>query len=115
MTIEMQIRSEIYRALERLGADRKLLATVGSWGDTLTDDEVLTLLKQWNAPPGQRQRRRSLKRPGDHQAPDAGVTFVILWSRVARIGSVGTESEALEQNEKPEQLFREGNHVPARE
>lgn len=49
MTIEMQIRSEIYTALKRLGADRKLLATVGSWGDTLTDDEVFALLKKWNA------------------------------------------------------------------
>lgn len=48
MTIEAEIRSEIYRALEYLGADRKLLATVGSWGDTLDDAEVLKLLKPWN-------------------------------------------------------------------
>ena len=39
---------EIYRAFEALGADRKLLATVGSWGDTLDDDEVLELLREWN-------------------------------------------------------------------
>ena len=49
MTVEMEIRSEIYRALETLGADRKLLATVGSWGDTLQDEEVLQLLKEWNS------------------------------------------------------------------
>ena len=46
--IEGQIRSEIYRALELLGADRKLLAAVGSWGDTLDDGEVLELLTEWN-------------------------------------------------------------------
>lgn len=48
MTIERQIRSEIYRAMERLGADRDLLAAVGSWGDTLLDQEVLALLQEWN-------------------------------------------------------------------
>lgn len=47
-TIQSEIRSEIYRALESLGADPRLLATVGSWGDTLDDTEVLKLLKQWN-------------------------------------------------------------------
>jgi hypothetical protein len=31
--------SEIYSALERLGADGQLLATIGSWGDTLDDNE----------------------------------------------------------------------------
>ncbi len=49
MTVEQEIRSEIYRSFERLGADRKLLATIGSWGDTLKDEEVLQLLKEWNA------------------------------------------------------------------
>jgi hypothetical protein len=48
MTIEQQIRSEIYRAMEYLGADLELLATVGSWGDTLPDEAVLALLKDWN-------------------------------------------------------------------
>jgi len=33
LTIEQRIRSEIYRAIELLGADRELLATIGSWGD----------------------------------------------------------------------------------
>ena len=49
MPIEMEIRAEIYTAFEKLGADKRLLATVGSWGDTLEDGEVLELLKQWNA------------------------------------------------------------------
>jgi hypothetical protein len=49
MTIEQQIRAEIYRALTSLKADAMLLAAVGSWGDTLGDDAVLELLKQWNA------------------------------------------------------------------
>jgi len=48
-TIEQEIRSEIYVAFENLGADRNLLAAIGSWGDTLADAEVLALLKEWNA------------------------------------------------------------------
>jgi hypothetical protein len=46
--VEQKIRSEIYRAFTALGADHKLLATVGSWGDPLDDEEVFELLKQWN-------------------------------------------------------------------
>jgi len=43
------IKDEISRALVLLGADRELLGTVGSWGETLPDKEVLRLLKEWNA------------------------------------------------------------------
>lgn len=57
LTIEQQIRSEIYRAFELLGADRDLLAVVGSWGDTLNDTEVLTFLKEWNAEEARREKR----------------------------------------------------------
>jgi hypothetical protein len=42
-------RPGMYQKLEALGADRELLAVVGSWGDTLDDEEVLVLLKEWNA------------------------------------------------------------------
>jgi hypothetical protein len=48
-TLETQIRAEIYRAFQKLNADKRLLATIGSWGDTLDDAEVLDLLKMWNA------------------------------------------------------------------
>ena len=41
-------QAEIYEALEDLGADRFLLAFVGSWGDTLSDADVLEGLKGWN-------------------------------------------------------------------
>ena len=50
LTIEQQIRSEIYGAFEHLGAERELLellGTIGSWGNTLDDEEVLGLLKEW--------------------------------------------------------------------
>jgi len=50
LTIEQQTRSEIYRAFELLGADRellKLLGTIGSWGGTLDDEEVISLLREW--------------------------------------------------------------------
>jgi hypothetical protein len=49
LNIDGQIRSEIYRALELLGANHELLATVGSWGDTIDDEEVVRLLREWNA------------------------------------------------------------------
>lgn len=49
MTIEMEIRVEVYRAFEELGADKRLLAIIGSWGDTLEDFEVLDLLRAWNS------------------------------------------------------------------
>ena len=48
-SMEMQIRAEIYKALETLGANKHLLGIVGSWGDTLDDSEVLELLKPWNS------------------------------------------------------------------
>jgi hypothetical protein len=46
---ERAIRRELYVALERQGADRQLLAIVGSWGDTLPDDEILAMLRDHNA------------------------------------------------------------------
>jgi len=48
-TVEQQIRSEIYLAFEILGARRELLATIGSWGDTLDDSQVLAVPKKCNA------------------------------------------------------------------
>jgi hypothetical protein len=47
--LKAQIAHELYRALQSLGADNELLSTVGSYGDTLDDDDVLALLKSWNA------------------------------------------------------------------
>jgi len=47
-TIDREIRAQIYCAFEVLGADAYLLGVVGSWGDTIGDEEVLKLLKQWN-------------------------------------------------------------------
>jgi hypothetical protein len=43
----LRITREIYRALEALGADPGLLASVGSWGDTLDDAEILEMLQAW--------------------------------------------------------------------
>jgi hypothetical protein len=45
--VRAQIVGEMYAALERL--DEELLATVGSWRDTLDDREVLSLLRDYNA------------------------------------------------------------------
>jgi hypothetical protein len=43
-----QIASELYIALGRLGAGEELLAVVGSWRDTLRDEEVLLMLREYN-------------------------------------------------------------------
>ena len=39
---------EISAIAERAGADPDLLATIGSWGDTLSPKKVLQFLKEWN-------------------------------------------------------------------
>ena len=44
-----KIVDEIYTALEGLNAPPLLLGIIGSWGDTLTDEEVLAALRSWNA------------------------------------------------------------------
>lgn len=48
--LKAQIAHERYAALDCLGAGEELLSIIGSYGDTLDDDDVLALLKHWNAP-----------------------------------------------------------------
>jgi hypothetical protein len=55
--LKAQIDSELYAALESLGADEELLAIVGSWRDTLDDAEVLSMLRDYKA------TGRTLQRP----------------------------------------------------
>ena len=43
-----EIIEELYRTLVLLGADDGLLGTVGSWGDSLPDKDVLAGLRGWN-------------------------------------------------------------------
>jgi hypothetical protein len=43
-----EIVNELYRSLVLLGAESDLLGTVGSWGDSLPEDDVLANLKGWN-------------------------------------------------------------------
>ena len=47
--LRAQIAEELFTAMERLGAEPDLLSIVGSWGDTLDDEEVLALLKEYKA------------------------------------------------------------------
>jgi hypothetical protein len=47
-TVEGKTKDEMYEAAERLGADHQLLATIHSWGDNLTDEQVLFYLREWN-------------------------------------------------------------------
>lgn len=50
--VNREIIIELHRAINALGADPELLATVGSWGDKLEDEQVLEKLKAWNATKG---------------------------------------------------------------
>lgn len=60
-------RAELYRALEKLGADGLLLAVARDWSESGDDAGVLQSLKQWNgngefrfvrsSPPAVRTRR----------------------------------------------------------
>jgi hypothetical protein len=43
-----EIISELYKTLVLLGADNSLLGTIGSWGDSLPDSDVLANLQGWN-------------------------------------------------------------------
>jgi hypothetical protein len=46
--VRAQIAGELYTTLEQLSADPELLSVVGSWRDTLDDDEILEHLKSFN-------------------------------------------------------------------
>jgi len=46
--MERQIILELYRSLVLLGADFKLLSAVGSWKDSLPDEDVLKNIQGWN-------------------------------------------------------------------
>ncbi len=52
-TVNRELIRELYRAIDALGADPDLLATVESWGDTLDDHQVLANLKAWNSNRGE--------------------------------------------------------------
>ncbi len=47
-TANSEVVNELYRALVLLGADSDLLGTVGSWGSSLPDEDVIANLKGWN-------------------------------------------------------------------
>lgn len=46
--IQLDIIGEISKSLELLGANSGLMACVGSWGDTLPQEDILQMLKEWN-------------------------------------------------------------------
>ena len=45
---QVAIIAEISRAFDRLGAERGIFAALHSWGDTMSDLEVLQMLKEQN-------------------------------------------------------------------
>lgn len=59
---------ELYSELEALGADRHLLGIVGSWGDCMTEAQVLAMLKAWNVD-GRLEFERLYASTSDPEAP----------------------------------------------
>ena len=47
--LHRKIVAELYRSLVLLGCGADILGTVGSWGDSLPDGDVLAGLQAWNA------------------------------------------------------------------
>ena len=47
--LQLGVFDEAQSALRALGADVHLLSIVDSWQDTLPDEDILQLLKNWNA------------------------------------------------------------------
>jgi hypothetical protein len=45
---DLKIVQELLRSLSLLGAKSDLLGTVGSWKDTLKDEDVLVSVRVWN-------------------------------------------------------------------
>ncbi|MFI0849559.1 hypothetical protein [Mesorhizobium sp. IMUNJ 23232] len=43
-----KIAHELYEAVRKLDANSGLLCIIGSYGDTVDDEEVLERLRQWN-------------------------------------------------------------------
>ena len=48
ITIHAAIAGEIYLAIEKLGGSPELLSIIGSYGDTLDDQDVLDALRLYN-------------------------------------------------------------------
>jgi hypothetical protein len=47
--LKAKIAHELYQAIKHIGGGAQLLSIVGSYGDTLDDDDVLRLLRVCNA------------------------------------------------------------------
>ena len=48
LQIATQIIQELYKTVKGLGGDMYILSAIGSYDDTLTDWNVLELIKDWN-------------------------------------------------------------------
>ncbi len=58
MKPEREIINELYRAFVLLGAKMDLLSTIGSWKDSMPDQDVLSSLRAWNSSTLQELRQR---------------------------------------------------------
>lgn len=46
--IQLQILREVAKTFELLGANSGIMAMVGSWGDTLPQEDILDMWRDWN-------------------------------------------------------------------
>lgn len=87
---QLAIVAEIKKALRQLGAGIGIQAAVGSWGDTLDEDEVLELLRHENnsqagGPPGSQPgcatTPRTHKTKGAAPAAEAGAVPTMKYEK----------------------------------
>lgn len=77
-----QIVIELYRSLVLLGADNGLLGTIGSWGDSLSESDVLSGIRTWNEATLREVRERiehyeiSCPRPAYSQVEPARISAI---------------------------------------
>jgi hypothetical protein len=58
---DVQIEDEISRIIALLGGDEAVLGAIDRWGDSMPDDEVLSLLRAWR----EREEARRGKEEGN--------------------------------------------------
>ena len=63
---QQKIVSELAQAFAHLNADKAIFTILGSWGDTLPDQEILQMIRQFNSASAEllRQQRQCTFRAG---------------------------------------------------
>jgi len=82
--ITYQIISEIYQAVELLGGESDLLGTIGSWGDTMSDEDTLSGLRAWRKGMEADILKQNLKMAQQSLCPDTYEKFVDTYNELIK-------------------------------